>query len=761
MTIAETRTTCEQIMKIDNRLVSILFLLLSCHTCGLSQSEMQTHSHGVSALELLSALRVKVDTNNVMSMIAQVYSADVRVSTAVALYLGNRHLTAGSTSVRQRYESTKGVEREAYLYLAALYALDDPAIGELLREYVDSAASAGEQDRPTWSAGLGDVFCMLLDRPDYTRFESFVQLYSSPGSGTFPFFLLSRFATNPALRDSVRSELMGHTTEVDVWNRSTAYSYLATLFPDDAGVLSALRAAALEDSSALVRLNALAGLRGTSIYDSLVIQVCEGIAATVSELSTFERAINELSTVSSPYVLASLKRILAVRTSQSSFYDYGNQEYQHRILAGGSYSFARWAQEASLCQRLDTLRAQLYATVALGWLAGSSLFSGLDSLLVTAHNALQNADSSAAGKALDRFIGILNQVHEDSIGSDGAMASIDGWRYLKGIAEELLGDLAISRVVPRDYHTIQAAVEAARFGDKILVMPGTYDEIVRVSSQERLVISAWAGAVQIRGFDISGSSRIKITGMRINASGTGRPAIRLLQGESANSIIFIENSDIRNSAKGHPGVWIGGGNTLVRIANCVIGSNGEDGISIEGGTGGRHYVINNTIVRNAGCGIAIGRDDTVYAVNNLLCFNGTSHDSTLPRYGILSENDTRPEAIVLVANTIVGNNGSISQSSTRDLGNYASILDTADHYNLTTVGVEGLGVTAAPSTSFLSMFLSEVPLDLRPAVGSSTIDSGVPSFWNPDLYAGDVPTRDRNGTVRPQGVLPDRGAFER
>jgi len=48
--------------------------------------------------------------------------------------------------------------------------------------------------------------------------------------------------------------------------------------------------------------------------------------------------------------------------------------------------------------------------------------------------------------------------------------------------------------VPKDYTTIQAAIDAAVNGDKVLVAPGTYVENINFNGKAIIVISS-AGAV--------------------------------------------------------------------------------------------------------------------------------------------------------------------------------------------------------------------------------------------------------------------------
>lgn len=84
-----------------------------------------------------------------------------------------------------------------------------------------------------------------------------------------------------------------------------------------------------------------------------------------------------------------------------------------------------------------------------------------------------------------------------------------------------------SRLVPQEYATIQAAVDAARAGDTVLVAPGTYSERVRLKSGIRLEGSGAALTVldgQGRSenlVDFSGASDVVISGFTFRNVGPG------------------------------------------------------------------------------------------------------------------------------------------------------------------------------------------------------------------------------------------------
>jgi hypothetical protein len=83
--------------------------------------------------------------------------------------------------------------------------------------------------------------------------------------------------------------------------------------------------------------------------------------------------------------------------------------------------------------------------------------------------------------------------------------------------------------VPQDHRTIQAAVDAARAGDTVLVAPGTYTETVRLKSGIRLLGSGAAstlldgGGAPVKLVDFSGATDVVVAGFTFQNVGLGNP----------------------------------------------------------------------------------------------------------------------------------------------------------------------------------------------------------------------------------------------
>lgn len=315
--------------------------------------------------------------------------------------------------------------------------------------------------------------------------------------------------------------------------------------------------------------------------------------------------------------------------------------------------------------------------------------------------------------------------------------------------------------VPSQHPTIQAAVNAAQRGDVIEVSPGSYPELVLISNKDSIILRT-TGQVTVRGFKLQQSHRIPIKGFVIDATGTGKSGIEMMGGNNQNSDVTIEACEIKNSGNDHHGISIARGNPRTRIVNNRIHSNGRNGIMIIDATGGPHYVVNNTIVRNGWNGIHVARQHVIYLVNNILSFNGTKSGSTGGRYGVQREGMTGPgeaSGITLLNNLLAGNNGTISSTSSKDIGNYVQTLDATDSGNWTTAGNEGSGVTAAPMLTLTDVLVSTT--DFHLASGSFAINRGLNTYTPPDVQAGAIPGMDFEGQQRPQGTAVDLGADEK
>jgi pectin methylesterase-like acyl-CoA thioesterase len=111
------------------------------------------------------------------------------------------------------------------------------------------------------------------------------------------------------------------------------------------------------------------------------------------------------------------------------------------------------------------------------------------------------------------------------------------------------------------FTTIQAAVNAAGSGWSIFVGPGTFSEVVAITSKTNLTITTECGAV-VSGFRLSQSDTITIENFDVNATGSGSPGIALLGGNNSNQNITIRNNEVHGSNQ--TGIQVARDNVNVR-----------------------------------------------------------------------------------------------------------------------------------------------------------------------------------------------------
>jgi len=226
--------------------------------------------------------------------------------------------------------------------------------------------------------------------------------------------------------------------------------------------------------------------------------------------------------------------------------------------------------------------------------------------------------------------------------------------------------LAATLKVPKQFPTIQAAVNAAGQGDTILVNKGVYNENVSIGAID-LTVCGKKGAV-------------------IDGGGVG---IGILVGFSDQ--VIIKNFTVRNTGV-NPGIAVSlGGN--VRVTGCKVDAAGGRGIDVSLATG--TVVSKNTVSDAGGDGIYIESD-------NVLVCNNKIKDSAVANIRILGSNNTIEDNTLEAAGLdalIVGNGGGITTKFNLIQGN--KVLKPSPIQN-----EDGIVLSGAPNTWLIDNMLS-------------------------------------------------------
>jgi parallel beta-helix repeat protein len=200
--------------------------------------------------------------------------------------------------------------------------------------------------------------------------------------------------------------------------------------------------------------------------------------------------------------------------------------------------------------------------------------------------------------------------------------------------------------VPRDFETIQAAVDAASSGDSVLVEQGTYNERVRLQPGVALK-SDGSDAEGKRGLKRAEATIINGGGEAGAGPGVTMAAGATLDGFTVTDVGVYDDAEWKKhhatqgndqthehiGAPGTPGIEVAGVNCTVR--NNIVHHIGYSGIGILGveGKDCSPLIINNVCFRNMGGGIGSMKKSTAIIRGNK-CFEnfyaGIGHDDASP-----------------------------------------------------------------------------------------------------------------------------------
>lgn len=157
-------------------------------------------------------------------------------------------------------------------------------------------------------------------------------------------------------------------------------------------------------------------------------------------------------------------------------------------------------------------------------------------------------------------------------------------------------DMVVSPDSGARFSTIQSAVDSAREGDTILVMPGEYRGPVKLTAARRLTLFGADPATTV----IDATDQYSAVEIRTDSNRVSGFTIR--------------------GADSH-GIWVRDG--LQFIDRCVVCDNGDRGIYLSAMAGYAFAVIDHcTIADNGESGIYAARDDSMTSVmNSIIAFN--------------------------------------------------------------------------------------------------------------------------------------------
>ncbi len=288
--------------------------------------------------------------------------------------------------------------------------------------------------------------------------------------------------------------------------------------------------------------------------------------------------------------------------------------------------------------------------------------------------------------------------------------------------------------VPGDYATIQAAMDAATYGDVVQVAAGDYYESVAFRSSEVTLAGAGPGQTILHGqVRMRSKDGVRVTGLTITNSG----AVGLTStiGIEADGEDFeIDGNLVTNwsSGIGVEGAPIG----MIRgnlVRQCELGIELMESSDI--------VLDNNLVLNNAKAGIILFSYTSATMRHNTVVGNGFAADFDEGGAGIAIgpfNNET------VQNNLIVSNHGGINA-----LQDYSS----RNHHNLVWGNVAnyvGDATVGAGDVSLDPEFVDAPAKDYRLLAGSPAIDAGL------DLGV----TSDYAGNPRPDGTAPDLGALE-
>jgi hypothetical protein len=160
-----------------------------------------------------------------------------------------------------------------------------------------------------------------------------------------------------------------------------------------------------------------------------------------------------------------------------------------------------------------------------------------------------------------------------------------------------VGRLVVTQDSSSRFPTISSALDSARDGDTVFVMPGEYHEVVKIPTLRRITLLGADPATTI-----------------VDATGQ-YAAIEIRTDSNRISRLMLRNADSH-------GIWVRDGRQF--IDHCLIYGNGDRGIYLSAFAGHAYANITHcTVVENGEIGIHAARDDSSTVITDcIIAFNG-------------------------------------------------------------------------------------------------------------------------------------------
>ena len=376
----------------------------------------------------------------------------------------------------------------------------------------------------------------------------------------------------------------------------------------------------------------------------------------------------------------------------------------------------------------------------------------------------------------------------------------------------------------QEYSTIQAAVNAARPGDTVLVHDGSYRGFTVYTSgaaSNPIVITAQGSAavikrpngngegitlsdanyITIEGFIVIGMPRLGIASHNASAASPMRGVVvrhNTVQNSGSTNIYLSQTADsliednLASGSMSSHGIYLANGgsdNTILRGNRCF--GNAKNGIHFNGdrsmGGDGLHRgltIENNVIYGNTANGLDMDGVQDSLVQNNLIYGNGRN---ALRAFQI--DAAAGPKNLKIVNNTLLATRGGgWALKFSEDLGGHTFFNNNLLSDNSSTgsisvpninfasnnnalvgrlsfdgeTSVVGLSTWQATGFDFNSFTATSSSLFVNTAMDNYQLKAGVPAIdvGVASLNGVPAPSTDILGTARPQGSAHDLGAYE-